>query len=141
MDATIPSPQTSNPFAQQIANERLADLSARRPAPPEGEAAAADEARARSAETLAATREAIARALGANTRLAISPNENAPGFIYRAIDVDTGEVVQEWPEAQFVDAVRTARADVEAERAGGVPANAPSADSAPETGAVLDDLA
>ena len=92
--------------------------------------------RARGAEKLAETREAIARAVGVDTRLSIekSTGENhgenhgensgensgeshgdSPGFIYRAINIHTGEIVHEWSQAQFLELVRNVRTDVQAD--------------------------
>lgn len=75
-------------------------------------AARAEDAKARSADRLAEVREAVARVLGANTRLSISRSESSPDFVYRAIDIDTGEVVNEWPQDIFVDLIRGVRDDV-----------------------------
>lgn len=74
------------------------------------ERAAASEAR--STEQVAETREAISRALGANTRLSIARDPGSPRFVYRAIDVDTGEIVHEWPQERFIDLIRGVREDV-----------------------------
>lgn len=70
---------------------------------------AAEARTARQAETAAATREAIAQAIGANTRLAIIRAESAPIFIYQAIDADTGEVVRQWPMQQFAELLNQIR--------------------------------
>lgn len=59
------------------------------------------EATARQEELFAASREIIAQATGANTRLSITKSEQAGGFVFRAIDVETGEVVMQWPPEQF----------------------------------------
>jgi uncharacterized FlaG/YvyC family protein len=75
-------------------------------------AARAEEAKARSADRLAEVREAVARVLGANTRLSISRSETNLDFVYRAIDVDTGEIVNEWPQDVFVDLIRGVGDDV-----------------------------
>ncbi len=107
-------------LAADRANERAASLAEARREFSQTSAAAADEARARTADALAATREAIARAVGANTRLSISRSEEAYRFVYRAIDVNTGEVVQEWPEEQFVDLIRAARPQTDDAGAGAV---------------------
>ncbi len=74
--------------------------------------ARAEDSKARAADQLAELREAVARVIGANTRLSISRSENSLRFIYRAIDVDTGEVVNEWPQEIFVELVRGVREDV-----------------------------
>ncbi len=75
-------------------------------------AARAEDAKARSSERLAEVREAVARVLGANTRLSISRSETSLDFVYRAIDVDTGEIVNEWPQDVFVDLIRGVGNDV-----------------------------
>ncbi|NWG93533.1 MAG: flagellar protein FlaG [Parvularculaceae bacterium] len=75
-------------------------------------AARAEAAKARSADRLAEVREAVARVLGANTRLSISRSESSADFVYRAIDVDTGEIVNEWPQEVFIDLIRGVRDDV-----------------------------
>ncbi|NWG93189.1 MAG: hypothetical protein HXY21_11900, partial [Parvularculaceae bacterium] len=72
----------------------------------------AEAAKARSADRLAEVREAVARVLGANTRLSISRSESSLDFVYRAIDVDTGEIVNEWPQEVFIDLIRGVRDDV-----------------------------
>lgn len=59
------------------------------------------EATARQEELFAASREIIAQATGANTRLSITKSEQAGVFVFRAIDVETGEVVMQWPPEQF----------------------------------------
>jgi len=53
------------------------------------------------AEQRDAARSVLEQAIGANTRLSIARSDSADTFIYRAIDRDTGEVIQEWPPAQF----------------------------------------
>ena len=74
----------------------------------------AAESQARSADRLAEVREAVARVLGANTRLSIA-RTSAFDFVYRAVDIDTGEVVNEWPQAVFVELIRGVRDDVRAD--------------------------
>ena len=74
--------------------------------------ARAEDSRARASDQLAELREAVARVIGANTRLSISRSENSPRFIYRAIDVDTGEIINEWPQDIFIGLVRGVRQDV-----------------------------
>ena len=71
-----------------------------------------EDSRARASDQLAELREAVARVTGANTRLSISRSENSNSFIYRAIDIDTGEVVNEWPQDIFIGLVRGVRQDV-----------------------------
>lgn len=93
--------------------ERTAALAEARSSASEARAREAAAARARGAEKLAETREAIARAVGANTRLSIERSGNASQFIYRAIDINTGEVINEWPEDKFLALVRSVRSDVQ----------------------------
>ena len=71
-----------------------------------------EDSRARASDQLAELREAVARVTGANTRLSISRSENSNSFIYRTIDIDTGEVVNEWPQDIFIGLVRGVRQDV-----------------------------
>lgn len=58
------------------------------------------------AQKLAESRDAVARAIGANTRLSIERSSQSDIFIYRAIDNTTGEIVREWPPQQFAEFVR-----------------------------------
>ncbi|MEL6362931.1 MAG: flagellar protein FlaG [Pseudomonadota bacterium] len=94
--------------------ERSAALAENRRAATEQQVQQADASRTRSAQALAETREAISRALGLNTRLSITRASDASTFVYRAIDVNSGEVVQEWPEEAFVDLIRGVRSEVRA---------------------------
>ncbi|MEL7485825.1 MAG: hypothetical protein AAGJ87_01270 [Pseudomonadota bacterium] len=57
-------------------------------------------------EQIAASRELIARAIGADTRLSIARSASNDIFVYRAIDRESGEIVQEWPPQQFAEFVR-----------------------------------
>lgn len=104
----------------ELAGERNAALAEKRRKSTEAQLARADQAKARAADRLAEVREAVARVIGANTRLSISRSESPFAFIYRAIDIDTGEIVHEWPQSRFIDLVRAVsedvRADVEAGR-------------------------
>jgi len=77
--------------------------------------ARAEDSRAKAADQLAELREAVARVIGANTRLSITKAADSQNFVYRAIDVDTGEIVSEWPQDVFVDLVRGVREDVRAD--------------------------
>jgi len=67
----------------------------------------AAEASARQDELLAASREVISRAVGANTRLSISKSEESGEFVFKAIDVETGEVVLQWPPEKFAALVKS----------------------------------
>ncbi len=62
----------------------------------------ADASQARKAEQREMLRSILEQAVGANTRLSIAKPEGADAFVFRAIDVDSGEIVREWPPAQFV---------------------------------------
>ena len=103
--------------AGQARNDALAEGRARNISQ---STADAETQQARAAEALAATREAIARAIGANTRLSISRGAGATEFIYRAIDIDSGEVVQEWPQGAFLNLIRGVREDVAADVTAGL---------------------
>ncbi len=98
--------------ANDAALQRSEALATRRREALAERTAAADASRSRASQELAATREAIARAIGANTRLSITPADGPGAFVYQAIDVDTGEVVQQWPEGAFLQLVRGVREDV-----------------------------
>ena len=121
--------ETSSAAAQQIdaGLERAAALAKARSELRDKGAQTAEASRSRSSEKLAETREAISRALGANTRLSIQRAPDALRFVYKAIDVNTGEIVNEWPEATFLELVRGVRDDVRQD--------------VDQTGLLLDDLA
>ncbi len=61
----------------------------------------AEAAQERRAEQREMTRAIVERAVGANTRLSIARSDAADTYVYRAIDVDSGEVIKEWPPVQF----------------------------------------
>lgn len=102
---------TSVPRLDQEGEARAAALAEKRRAASAQQSARADADRVRHAEQLAELREAVSRALGANTRLSIERREDL-GFVYRAIDKATGEIVHEWPEETFLALVRGVREDV-----------------------------
>lgn len=81
-------------------NQALAD--ARRRAS-QSALANAEAGEARRADRMQDARAIIERALGANTKLSISRDSASPTYVYRAIDVDTGEVIREWPPAEFAE--------------------------------------
>lgn len=81
--------------------ERSAALANARHRASEQAVAEAKLGEARRAEQLAQARNAIQRAVGANTDLSISRNDQIGTYIYRAIDRATGEVIREWPPVQF----------------------------------------
>lgn len=99
MDPTIGVADRAAPTVDP--NERAAALANARRAASEDALRTAEAADSRRAEARAETRAILERAVGANTRLSISRPDNAGTFIYRAIDRDTGEVLQEWPPVQF----------------------------------------
>jgi len=86
--------------------ERSAALAASRKRAQAAQIASAEAARASQSEQFAISSEAIARAIGANTRLSIERTTSTDVFVYRAIDRDTGEVVREWPPQQFAEFLR-----------------------------------
>ncbi|MEM8771127.1 MAG: flagellar protein FlaG [Pseudomonadota bacterium] len=61
----------------------------------------AEAAEARRADNREQARAILERAVGANTRVSISRPDQTESFVYQAIDVNTGEVVREWPPADF----------------------------------------
>lgn len=68
----------------------------------------AEAAEARRADQRETVRSIFERAVGANTRLSIARGDGLGAFVYRAIDVDSGEVVLEWPPVRFAEFVRDA---------------------------------
>lgn len=64
-------------------------------------------AQVRRTKALAATRAAIAKALGVNTRISIARGQSSFAFVYRAVDINSGEVVKEWPPERFVEFVNS----------------------------------
>ncbi|MEZ5921512.1 MAG: hypothetical protein R3C60_09200 [Parvularculaceae bacterium] len=98
---TDSSPGGRNDAAAEARRRSAAELAQRQ-----------QESQARTADRLSEVREAVARVLGLNTRLSITRPENSLNFVYRAIDIDTGEVVNEWPEDRFIDLVRGVSQDV-----------------------------
>ena len=113
MEVTQANTPIKTPAADAAGRERAAALAEKRAAATEQKIEAGDASRNKAAEALAATREAIARALGLNTHLSITRSNSAPTFVYRAIDNATGEIVHEWPEETFMELVRGVRTDVE----------------------------
>jgi uncharacterized FlaG/YvyC family protein len=81
--------------------ERTRELADARRRASQAAIADAQAAEARRAESRADVRAILERAVGANTRLSIARNDAALTFVYRAIDRDTGEIVREWPPADF----------------------------------------
>jgi uncharacterized FlaG/YvyC family protein len=120
MDVTQANSSIATPAIDAAGRERAAALAEKRAASTEQKIEAGDASRNKAAEALAATREAIARALGLNTHLSITRSTSAPTFVYRAIDNATGEVVHEWPEETFMELVRGVRTDVETDVGAGL---------------------
>ncbi|MEL7491555.1 MAG: flagellar protein FlaG [Pseudomonadota bacterium] len=86
--------------------ERSAALAAARKRAQAAQLAEAQVARESQSEQFAISSEAIARAIGANTRISIERTAASDIFVYRAIDTNTGEVVREWPPQQFAEFIR-----------------------------------
>lgn len=104
MDATIG--QSGDRVAGVDPAQRSAALADARRRASQAAVQDADAAEARKAEQLQTARKIIERALGANTKLSIARNDTIKGFVYRAIDVNSGEVVREWPPVQFAQFLR-----------------------------------
>jgi len=66
----------------------------------------AEQARDRQNAQFEAAREILQRAVGANTRLEIEAADGPSPFVYRAIDISSGEIVSEWPPVQFASMLR-----------------------------------
>jgi uncharacterized FlaG/YvyC family protein len=111
MEATAVRP-VAEPRIDTAGRERSAALAENRRAATEQRIDRAEESRAASSERLAEVREAIARVVGANTRLSVTRSESSNDFVYRAIDAETGEVVHEWPQDHFIALIRGVSADV-----------------------------
>jgi uncharacterized FlaG/YvyC family protein len=108
--------QASRP---DLAAERAAALAEARQRASAERARSAEAASARRAANIAEYRAAIADAVGANTRVAISRAPTAPIFLYQAIDRETGEVVQQWPRLEFIGLSRALAAIDAGPAAGG----------------------
>ena len=96
--------------AETQAQTRRANLERARRTASADQVANARDAQARRAEQFRESTEIIQRAIGANTRLEIAEGQGANPFTYRAVDIDSGEIVSEWPPEQFaslVDALAT----------------------------------
>lgn len=112
MEANAISQVLQAPRADQSGSQRTEALAAKRRQATENQIARAEDSRARASDQLAELREAVARVIGANTRLSITRPDDSASFVYRAIDIDTGEIVSEWPQQTFVELVRGVREDV-----------------------------
>lgn len=91
----------------QAANDRAAALADARKRSNAQHREAASVSRERQAEQIAELRDLIARATGADTRLSILRSASHDTFVYRAIDVNSGEVRKEWPPVQFAEFVNS----------------------------------
>ena len=91
----------ANSAAGVTATERNQALAQARQRATQGALQRAEQAESQRADSRQNVREIFEQALGANTRLSITRDEVGPTFVYRAIDVDSGEVVHEWPPAEF----------------------------------------
>lgn len=83
--------------------QRSADLAAARRHGTEQALQSAEASKVRKADQREMVRGILERAVGANTKLSISRADNIDTFVYRAIDRDSGEVIREWPPAQFAN--------------------------------------
>ena len=101
MDATI------GHNAQRVggadASQRTAALAEARQRASQSALQTAEAAQSRKAEQREMLRSILEQAVGANTRLSISRREGVDSFVYRAIDVNSGAVVREWPPVQFAN--------------------------------------
>ncbi|OFW99670.1 MAG: hypothetical protein A3E78_02430 [Alphaproteobacteria bacterium RIFCSPHIGHO2_12_FULL_63_12] len=112
MDVNALAQAQAAPRPDRAGDQRNEALAQKRRELTQDHIARTEDNKARASDQLAELREAVARVTGANTRLSISKSENTHSFVYRAIDVDTGEVVNEWPQDIFVNLVRGVREDV-----------------------------
>ena len=62
----------------------------------------ADAAEEKRADQREMVRSILEQAVGANTRLSVTRGDSVGAYVYRAIDVDSGEVVLEWPPDQMI---------------------------------------
>lgn len=115
---TITTGQNANAITVVDPAERTQALADARRRLTESALQNAEAAEARRADSLENARAILERALGANTRLSISRDDGSPTYVYRAIDIDTGEVIREWPPAQFAEFI--------AEQSSAIRADAPS---------------
>lgn len=81
---------------------RAAELAEARRRASADRAQSAEASSARRAERIEEYRAAVADAVGANTRVAITRAPSAPIFLYQAIDRETGEVIHAWPRLEFI---------------------------------------
>lgn len=51
--------------------------------------------------------------LSANGRLSIDQDKETGDFIYRIVDKETGEVINQWPREEFLKRARLAREQIE----------------------------
>lgn len=112
MEVNAVSQQQPASRPDRSGDQRNEALAQKRREHAQNQIARTEDTQARASDQLAELREAVARVTGANTRLSISRSENSNSFVYRAIDIDTGEVISEWPQDIFVGLVRGVRQDV-----------------------------
>lgn len=112
--------QTTRPDANftEGADQRRAQLEAARRRASAAQVESAQVASEQRAEQFRAANEIVSRAVGANTRLEISSGEGSNPFTYRAVDIDTGEVVSEWPPEQFANFIAQLGAQLNAQLGG-----------------------
>ncbi len=100
MDATVG--QSTERVTAIDPGRRSEALAAARQRASQAALKSADAAEARRADQREMVRGILERAVGANTRLSITRGDDVGAYVYRAIDVDSGEVVSEWPPEQFI---------------------------------------
>ncbi len=95
----------ANNISAERAAQRTAGLETARREATANRVADAEVAQQQRAEQFRQSNEIISRAIGANTRLEISTGQGSNPFTYRAVDVNTGEIVSEWPPEQFANLI------------------------------------
>ncbi len=95
------SPNVSAPISD--ARDRAAELERARRSATATQVENAESAKARRTEQFRESSELISRAIGANTRVEISAGQGSNPFTYRAVDIDSGEIVSEWPAEDFAN--------------------------------------
>ena len=100
MDATVG--QSAERVTGIDPAERTQALAAARQRASQAALQTADAAEAKRADQREMVRSILERAVGANTRLSVTRGDSVGAYIYRAIDVDSGEVVLEWPPEQMI---------------------------------------
>ncbi|MEM1193213.1 MAG: hypothetical protein AAGH42_07450 [Pseudomonadota bacterium] len=93
---------------QVQASRRRANLEQARRSASADQIAAAERDTRRRAERFRESTEIIQRVIGANTRVEIAEGDGPNPYTYRAIDINSGEVVSEWPPVQFAAMIEAA---------------------------------